>query len=290
MNRRDLLRLGIAGSATLVLCKPSIAIADEHGSSQAASDDPPLARAVDAGRRYFVKRCDDQLPTVLALESAIRSGDLDAAKHAYIEARPPYEEIETLAASFEQSDRDIDARPYAFEGGEDDAEFRGFHKIEAMLFGYEELPPAVPFATHLVESVRSLRRELDQPERFSAAGQFGGMITLANEVSAKKVSSEEETWSDQTLLIFRHNWIGIYSQYIPFDELVKRSRPSASEAVTRAYDSAMALLGGHFRPGSAAGTPYSTIGVADRRKMADASNRLRDALSAAAASLRIEPA
>ena len=41
---------------------------------------------------------------------------------------------------------------------------------------------------------------------FNAAGQFGGMVALAVEVGGKKVSSEEETYSDLSILIFNHNF------------------------------------------------------------------------------------
>ncbi|MEM1186763.1 MAG: imelysin family protein [Planctomycetota bacterium] len=288
IHRRQAIKASLATGAAFALTGCASSPRDTRHRS-AATDSPELAAAVDAGRRYFAKRCDDQLPLVNALEAALRSGDIEAAKRAYVESRPPYEEIETHAGSFEASDRDIDARPYAFEGGETDAEFRGFHKIEALIYGYQDLDAALPYARGLVESVRSLRRELSDPTRFDAVSHFGGMIALATEVSAKKISSEEETWSDQTLLIFRHNWIGIFSQYEPFDKLVAAKDASVSRAVREAYTEAMALLADHFSSGSAAGTPYSKIQIPERRRMADASNRLRDSLVDASRVLDTEP-
>ena len=50
------------------------------------------------------------------------------------------------------------------------------------------------------------------------------------------------------------------------------------KATREAYERAMGLLKPHFRPGEAGGTPYSRIRIKERRAMADASNRLRDAL------------
>jgi len=280
MNRRDAIRASIASGLAIPLIgahEPKTVRRGEHAWD--SPEAPHLAKAVDRGLAYFRRRCDEQLPLVLEMRSAIASGDLGAAQRAYIEARPPYEEIETLAASFEASDRDIDARPYVFEGGETDEEFRGFHKIEALLFGYEELGPALRYADRLEQSVRRLRRELDDRRRFSAQGHFEGMFALANEIPAKKISSEEETWSDQTLLIFRHNWVGIYSQYEPFAEAVERASPEVGVSVRKAYESAMATVEPHFRTGTAAGTPYSQIRTGERRAMADASLRLRDAIA-----------
>jgi len=277
MNRREMLGTTLAGGLAAIKGMPAVAAGAADPPSAGADDPPELAKAVDAGVRYFQDRCRDQAPLVRRLERAIVRRDLAGAKRAYIAARPPYEEIETLAASFEESDRDIDARPYVFDRGETDEDFRGFHKIEALLFGYEDVEAAHPYATRLARSVARLQRELSQRERFSAAGQFDGMITLANEVAAKKISSEEETWSDQSLIIFKHNWIGVYSQFRPFRAVLGESS-RATKRVDEAHEQAMALVRPHFDGDGAAPTPYSRVGVAERRKIADASNRLRDAL------------
>ena len=279
MHRRRMLKAALLTSLAAGSSWTGARTARAAGSNRAGRADDPkeLAHAVTKGVDYFIRRCDEQLPLVRRLHKAVESGDLHAAKRAYVDARPPYEEIETLAADFSQSDRDIDARPYAFEDGEHDENFRGFHKIEALLYGYEDLNAARPYAAQLVESVELLGKELRQRGRFDAAGQFDGMVTLATEVSAKKISSEEETWSDQSLLIFRHNWIGIMSQYRPFMDVLGETDTNV-ESTRTAHEHAKGLLKPHFREGEAGGTPYSRIRIKERRAMADASNRLRDAL------------
>jgi iron uptake system component EfeO len=277
---------GTVGASTVVPVLSAGSIGTGRGLRR-LDDSEQVQAAVDSGVAFFKVRCDDQLPTVKALDAAIASGDLAAAKRAYIESRPPYEEIETTAGSFEDSDTDIDARPYAFDGGETDPNFRGFHKIENLIFAAEDLEAARPYSQKLIESIATLRKELDESERFSAEGQFGGMVALTNEVAAKKISSEEETWSDQTLLIFKHNWIGACSQYLPFDGLVARTDPAASRRVLEARDAALATLRPYFRTGVVAATPYTEISFVERRRMADASNRLRDALGKAGRSLGV---
>lgn len=95
---------------------------------------PPYRKEVETGLEYFRNLAQQNLALCQELLAVLRTNDLEKAKLAYINARPPYEQIEVHAISFEQTDRDIDARPYAFERGEDDPEFRGFHKIEALVF------------------------------------------------------------------------------------------------------------------------------------------------------------
>jgi iron uptake system component EfeO len=285
MNRRQMIATSIAGAGALASLPRVSAGTAPSGDALGAADSPELAAATTAGVRYFQQRCEHQLPLLRRLESAIRSGDLRAAQDAYVDSRPPYEEIETTALCFESSDRDIDARPYAFEGGELDEDFRGFHKIEAILFGYQETAAALPYAQELIRSVQRLGKELAERDRFSAARQFDGMVMLATEVAAKKISSEEETWSDQSLVIFRSNWIGVRSQFVPFRGLIRDAK--AVERVDAAHREAMALLEDHFAPGRVAGTPYSRIRMRERRSMADASNRLRDALLGAREALGV---
>ena len=47
---------------------------------------------------------------------------------------------------------------------------------------------------------------------FNPKNNFGGIIGLATEIVAKKISSEEEKYSDYSWMIFYNNYKGIYSQ------------------------------------------------------------------------------
>lgn len=239
------------------------------------------ASQVNAGLAYFQQRAADQLPLVEALRDAIGGGQLEEATDAYVDSRPPYEEIEVLAASFASTDEAIDARPYAFDDGESSADFRGFHLIEALLYREGDLASALPVAEELVESVLTLQNDLTIRTNFGAGGQFDGMVSLANEIASKKISSEEETWSDQSMLIFKHNWIGIWSQYEPYAPVVVANDPAVATEVESAYEQAMTLAEPAFAAGTVVGTPYSQIPVDTRGQIVAASYRLRNALLAA---------
>lgn len=245
------------------------------------------AAQVDEGLAYFRRRAEDQLPLVEALLAAVKANDMGRAREAYIASRPPYEEIEVLAANFEQTDSDIDARPYGFDEGETSEEFKGFHRIEGLLFRDEDLRAALPYAEGLVESVRALQGDLARRESFDAVTHFEGMIGLANEIPSKKVSSEEETYSDQSLLIFRHNWEGIYSQFKPFASEVETRDARAASGVEAAYQEARGLVEPYFSAGTVAAEPYSSVGMAERAKIVKVGYRLRDALSKAAETLEL---
>ena len=178
-NRRTLIKAAAIGGVG------TIAASQLKRSTQAATplmarDDNRYAAQVDEGLKYYKKLAAEQLPLVEALLAAIQSGNLSKAQNAYVEARPPYEQIEVLAGSFEQTDSDIDARPYAFDNGEEDEEFRGFHKIEAFIYRDQDLASAIPYAKGLITSVKTLMNDLNQRQNFSAATHFEGMIALIN--------------------------------------------------------------------------------------------------------------
>ncbi len=242
---------------------------------------------VNAGVKYFRQRANEQLPLVKDLVSALKSGDIEKAKLAYVESRPPYEEIETYAGSFEQEDTDIDARPYAIDGGETSPDFKGFHRIEALIYRDGDLKAAIPYGEELVKSIESLIVKLDNPRNFNAPLNFDGMLSLATEVPAKKISSEEETWSDQSLLIFKHNWIGIQSQFEPYESLLDRE---IRNEVKSAYRNCLATVRPFFKKGEVAATPYSSVTAKQRGEIVKASYRYRDALLKAKTALNIADA
>ena len=291
LDRRNLLRSTLAcGLSTSILGSGAIAAAGEPlgvaPGSDAMADDPEIATLVSTGVQSYQRLAVQQHGLCRALTDAIASGDLAAARTAYIASRPPYEEIETLANVFMDIDRDIDARPYVFENGETDNDFRGFHKIEALLFGWNDVEAALPYAERLQQSVNELTVALGERGRFSASLHFDGMIALATEVAAKKISSEEETWSDQSLLIFRHNWRGIARIFEPFSSALG-SNSSSFAAYRTALTAGEELLAPYFKPGVVGASSYRAVGNDVRRQIGDTSNRLRDALVQARGDLRL---
>ena len=289
LNRRKLLQVaGIAGIGTVAASQISSRVrAQKSGKTRLLAQADPYAEQVDAGLNYFKEQAVAQLPLAEALSTAIASGDLAAAQKAYIESRPPYEQIEVLALNFEDTDTDIDARPYVFDKGELDEGFKGFHRIEALIFRDEDLAAAQPYADELVASIKTLMTNLETRENFDSPSHFEGMIGLATEIPAKKISSEEETYSDQSLLIFQENWKGIYSQFEPFATALESIDPAAVEEVNAAYENAISTIAPYFTDGQVAAKPYSSLNAIEKRDIVKAAYGLRDSLVDAQAKLGI---
>lgn len=280
INRRKLLQIaGIAGAGTVAVAQLSRpAKAKPANKARLLAQADKYAAEVDAGLTYFKEQAVAQLPLVEALAAAIKSGDLAAAQQAYIDSRPPYEQIEVLALNFEDTDTDIDARPYAFDNGEADEAFKGFHRIEALIFRDQDLAASQPYADELIASVKTLMTNLEARENFDSPSHFEGMIGLATEVPAKKISSEEETYSDQSLLIFQENWKGIYSQFEPFAAQLETIAPESVVAVKTAYENALATVAPYFTSGQVAAQPYSGLDATQKSDIVKAAYGFRDSL------------
>jgi iron uptake system component EfeO len=260
------------------------ALHSRRGARAATTD---LDTAIGAGLAKFRPLAAEQARLCRALLDALHGGDLEAAQRAYLVARPPYEQIELYAAAFEDIDLAIDGRPYHFEGGETNPDFEGFHRIEAQLFRDGDMAAATPVTAALIERVEALQRALEEPARFSAPLAFDGMINLADEVASKKISSEEETWSNRSMMIFRDNWLGIASQYEPYADLVAKESEAAARSVDGALQVALTSLDGHFTGDPVAGPPYDQVPSAERAAIVKASYALRSALLDAREVLRL---
>jgi iron uptake system component EfeO len=283
IQRRGFL-FGIAGGAALGRLPGWSLPASAQGATPAAD---PFAAAVDRGLAYFRPLAAEHTRSAEALRDTIAAGDIDAARRAYIATRPSYEEIEVLAASFPETDEAIDARPYAIPGGETSPDYVSVHRIESLLFRDGDLAAALPFAEGFVESARTLQGDLERRQAFTAESSFAGMLALSEEVASKKISSEEEAWSDQSLLIFFHNWRGIESQYAPFAPLVAAADPALATAVADAFAAAYATVA-EWPPVDGVFPPYSGVPIAARGEIVRASYRLRDGLGEAMVALGLD--
>ena len=124
---------------------------------------------------------------------AVQSGNVDAAKAAYGPARVPYESIEPVAETFGDLDPRIDAR----EGDVPAAEWGGFHRIEKALWVDNTTDGMSDVAGQLQKDVEQLAN-LVRDVQLEPAAVANGAVELLNEVSASKITGEEERYSAST--------------------------------------------------------------------------------------------
>ena len=59
---------------------------------------------------------------------------------------------------------------------------------------------------------------------------------------SKKISSEEETYSDLSILIFYHNTAGMYSVYSPYQPLLQATNSSLAKVKSALLSAVQPLL------------------------------------------------
>ena len=95
-----------------------------------------------------------------ALSEAITAGDLEQAKAHYQPARVAYGRLEPVAARFSDLAAAIDAGPDYFERREQDAAFKGFHRLEYGLFAQNSTDGLAPLASALMADVLALQSRI----------------------------------------------------------------------------------------------------------------------------------
>lgn len=111
-------------------------------------------------RVYLVMQGNQAVSSAEALQAAIATGDLAAARAAWAQARLPYRRIEPLAYRFSDLENVIDPRAAYLVGREDDPGFSGYHRIEYGLFAKNSTEGLAPVAGKLVSDLKTLSDRL----------------------------------------------------------------------------------------------------------------------------------
>jgi iron uptake system component EfeO len=96
------------------------------------------------------------------LDTAIRSGDPERARKAWLTAHLVYERLGAAYGTFGDADAAINGTTAGLAGGVHDRDFTGFHRIEYGLWHGESATALRPFADRLVKDVLTLRTTWQQ--------------------------------------------------------------------------------------------------------------------------------
>jgi iron uptake system component EfeO len=177
---------------------PSEAEAQEEAQEQAAFFDIERSPQLDAAARKYQDYVNGQSELLVDRTSgfvaAVKTGDVEQAKRLYAPSRVPWERIEPIAEKFGTLDAEVDAR----EGDVPKQQWTGFHRIEQALWVEDPTEGQAEYATKLMSDVERLQRQVDGV-KLQASDPVFGAVELLNEVSATKITGEEERFSHTDL-------------------------------------------------------------------------------------------
>jgi iron uptake system component EfeO len=163
--------------------------------------------------------------------AAVKGGDVEEAKRLYAPSRVPWERIEPVAEKFGTLDPEVDAR----EGDVPKQQWTGFHRIEQALWVEDTAEGQAEYATELMTDVERLEREVDDV-KLQASDPVFGAVELLNEVSATKITGEEERYSHTDLYDIAANVEGAEVAFDFVKPVVKEQDPELVREIEARFE------------------------------------------------------
>jgi iron uptake system component EfeO len=233
---------------------------------------PELEAAVDEYRAYVVDQTDQLVEETALFTGAVIAGNVEEAKETYAPARVHWERIEPIAATLGDLDPNIDAR----EGDVPDDEWRGFHRIEQALWVEETTDGQEDYARQLQADVEQLQGEAQNLE-LQPADLVTGSIELLNEVSAGKITGEEERYSRTDLYDIQANVEGSEAAFEALRPSLEERDPELVAEIEERFAAVYETLA-PYREGDG-WVPYTEVDENERRRISQSIDALAEPLS-----------
>lgn len=215
---------------------PSEAEAQEEMQEQAAFFDIEGSPELDRAAREYQDYVDGQSELLVVrteeFTSAVKAGDVAEGKELYASSRVPWERIEPIAEKFGTLDPEVDAR----EGDVPQRQWGGFHRIEQALWVENTTKGQGEYADELMSDVERLERKVDGV-KLRASDPVFGAVELLNEVSATKITGEEERYSHTDLYDIAANVEGAKVAFDFVKPVVKRENPELVAEIEARFES-----------------------------------------------------
>jgi len=282
LGEKENLSDGLSGSFSLTLEKGEYTLycpggSDERGTLTVsgelkAKNSAEVEAAISKYRDYLEENTDELVAKTTPFVAAVVAGNAAEAKALYAAARVPYERIEPVAESFGDLDPRIDARANDVPP----SEFEGFHRIEKALWEEDTTAGMAPVAKQLLADVEELQGKVKNVD-LQAVQIANGANELLGEVSASKITGEEERYSHIDLVDFEANVEGAEVAFESVEPLLEKKDPKLAKEIEASFKEVYASLD-PYRDG-AGFVSYTELTPADTRKLAQGIDTLAEQLS-----------
>jgi iron uptake system component EfeO len=282
LGEKENLTEGLSGSFSLTLEQGEYILRCNGGEEEdgtltvsgklKSEDSPEVEKAIAQYREYLEENTAKLSAETAPFVAAIIAGDVAKAKAMYPAARIPYERIEPVAESFGDLDPRIDARANDIKK----SEFGGFHRIEQALWEEGTTSGMTPVAEQLLADVEELEAKVKTVD-LQAVQIANGANELLGEVSASKITGEEERYSHLDLVDFKANVEGSEAAFDAVEPLLSEKDPKLAREIEADFDMVYAVLKPYET--SDGFVLYTELTKADTRKMAQSIDALAEKLS-----------
>jgi len=268
----------VAGTLTLPACGDDDESTTEAASSSSTTEataeiDPALLdEAVAEYDAYVEQETGDFAVATEDFLAPVEAGDVDGAKAAYPGARVHFERIEPVAGAFGDLDPDIDGR----EGDIPPQDWGGYHRIEQALWIDES-------TEGLEKTIKELRNDVANLNDIAIKAEFDpaeiaqGSVDLLAEVSASKITGEEERYSHTDLWDFQANVEGAEAGFRALEPALEQADPELADEIETEFAAMYELLHQH-REGDGF-VLYDTLSKEQTQELAQQIDTLGEPLS-----------
>jgi iron uptake system component EfeO len=248
----------------------------ENSSAPDASV-PAAADSVATYRAYIETNTDLLVMRTKPFVDAVVAGKVALAKTLYAAAREPYERIEPVAEVFGDLDPAIDARENDVPAG---GTFTGFHRIEQALWQKNSTVGMATIARKLLADVIKLQA-LVKTVDLDPATIANGAVGLLNEVSASKITGEEDRYSHTDLWDLEANVVGAQAAWNAVKPLMVARAPDLASSIDAGFSAVLADLQ-PFQRGDGY-VAFTSLTPVDTQALSQLIDALADPLSQVAA-------
>jgi iron uptake system component EfeO len=228
--------------------------------------------AVERYRTYLGAQTAELVTATKAFTDAVDRGDLEQARALYAPSRVAYERIEPVAETFGDLDPEIDAR----EGDVPAKEWGGYHYLEKKLWVDGTTDGLTSYTKDLNENVATLQNLVEDVE-LQPGAIANGAVELLNEVSASKITGEEERCSHTDLVDFEANVQGSKAAFDAVKTILGQKNPTLAADIEAKFTAVDTALAPHKT-----GTTfviYTDLTLDDTKALAQAIDALAEPLS-----------
>ena len=231
-----------------------------------------LDEAVATYDAYVEQETGDFVVATEDFLAPVEAGDVDGAKAAYPGARVHFERIEPVAGAFGDLDPDIDGR----EGDIPPQDWGGYHRIEKALWIDES-------TEGLEKTIKELRNDVANLNDIAIKAEFDpaeiaqGSVDLLAEVSASKITGEEERYSHTDLWDFEANVAGAEAGFEALKPALEQADPELADEIETEFAAMYELLDQH-REGDGF-VLYDTLSEEQTQELAQQIDTLGEPLS-----------
>jgi len=245
MKKNKLFLALMAGTIVISGCSAKSEKKEENKSAQVDTSKgtkEQLKQATELYKKFVENQVDTLLKDTEKFAETIKAGNLEEAKKQYPLIRMAYERSEPIAESFGELDVNIDFRLADYlEENKTEEGWRGFHRIEKIMWEKNTTKGTEEYADQLVKDVKELKAKVATVE-VTPDLMVTGAVDLLNEVATQKITGEEEIFSHTDLYDFKANIEGAEEIFKIFKPLIEKKDSKLAKDLVEKFATINGLL------------------------------------------------